>query len=79
MTNQYSKIKKLLTSKDFSYSKDWRQSDEVGRVEWLILSLKNKSEEISRLDKTVEELLLRIEQKEQEVQHWKSLVGKHNG
>lgn len=76
MTNQYSKIKKLLATKDFSYSKDWRQSEEVGRVEWLILSVKNKSEEISRLDKTIEELLFRIEQKEQEIQYWKSLVGK---
>lgn len=76
MTNQYAKIKKLLNSKDFSYSKDWRQSEEVGRVEWLILSVKNKSEEISRLDKTVEELLFKIEQKEQEIQYWKSLVGK---
>lgn len=76
MTKQYAKIKKLLETKDFSYSKDWRQSEEVGRVEWLILSVKNKSEEISRLDKTVEELLLKIEQKEQEIQYWKSLVGK---
>lgn len=79
MSSELEKIKKLLSTEEFNYSKDWRESEEVWRIEWLILSVKNKSEEISRLDKTVEELLVTIEQKEQEIQYWKSLVGKRNG
>lgn len=79
MSSELEKIKKLLSTEGFNYSKDWRESEEVERIEWLILSVKNKSEEISRLDKTVQELLVTIEQKEQEIQYWKSLVGKRNG
>jgi hypothetical protein len=41
-------IKKLLAKhdNDFAVSKDWSQSDTLGKVDWLIDSLKSKKEEL---------------------------------
>lgn len=58
------KIASLLSTDEFNYSKDWRESDQVGRVEWLIQSVKQKSLEIKALDDRIEELVKELERKE---------------
>lgn len=45
MSDDLAKISALL-SKDRYDSKDWRQADLAGRIEWLILMLEAKSEEV---------------------------------
>lgn len=60
------KIKKLLSTNEFNYSKDWRESDDVGKVDWLIESVKQKSQEIKDLDDRIENLIFLLERKNNE-------------
>lgn len=54
----------LLSTDEFNYSKDWKESDYIGRIEWLIESVKQKSQEIKDLDNRIEELVKELECKE---------------
>jgi len=44
------KIRELLTDDKFPGSKDWQQSDLVGRVEWLLIMYACTKQEIVRLE-----------------------------
>lgn len=72
---KFKTITSLLSTDEFNYSKDWEQSDEIGRIDWLIESVKQKSQEINDLDKRIEELVSLLEKREEEIEHWKSLIG----
>lgn len=74
MNNDCLKIKQRLSTNEFDYSKDWRESDEIGRLDWLIESVKQKIQEINDLDKRIEEFVSVLNKKEEEILYWKSLL-----
>lgn len=71
---KFKTIASLLSTDEFDYSKDWRESDEVGKIDWLIESVKQKSQEINALDKRIQELMSLLGKREEEILYWKSLL-----
>ena len=52
---QMEALSELLNDARYAHSKDWAQSDIVGRVEWLIASYESAKKEIARLVDETEE------------------------
>jgi hypothetical protein len=56
MKTEIERIRDLLPTELFEGSKDWREGNTVERIEWLLSMYASDKEEVTRLEKLVDDI-----------------------
>ena len=56
MKTEIERIRDLLPTELFEGSKDWREGNTVERIEWLLSMYASAKEEVTRLEKLVDDI-----------------------